>query len=68
MGTIIVNILVSALPKILPPKYNRAKNNKKRIEKGIFLQFKIVRIKQNKEITTIIPFKGNRKSLDGFSN
>ncbi len=59
MGTITVNIRISALTNILPPKYSKEKNNKNRIGKIIFRQLKKVGIKQNIENTTMNPFNGN---------
>ena len=68
IGTIIVNIRVSALPKTLPPRYKKVKNNRKRTEKSVFRQFERVTIKQKQQNTAIKPFNGNLKSFEGFSN
>jgi hypothetical protein len=66
MGTTIVNILVSALPKMLPPRYKKQKDNRKRRGKIIFRQFKKVGMRQNSMSTSIIPLKGNLKRVCGF--
>lgn len=55
MGTITVNIRIFALTNILPSKYSKTKNNKKRIGKIIFRQFINVGIRQNNINTTMIP-------------
>ena len=57
-GTIKVNILVSALPSRLPPRYIKANNSINRIEKLIFFQLAIAGILQNNINNTIVPLKG----------
>jgi hypothetical protein len=66
IGTAMVNILVSALPSRLPPKYKNVKNNKNLIANGIFLQLIIVGIRQNSAKTISVPFIGNLFSVLGF--
>ena len=68
IGTIIVNILVSALPKTLPPRYKNAKNNKNFNEKFIFFQLIVIGIIENNKKNMIRPLKGNLNNVPGFSS
>jgi hypothetical protein len=65
MGIITVNILVSALPVILPAMYRPTIKIENLIEKGILFQLIIVgKILINKK-TIIIPLYGNLSKVPG---
>ena len=66
MGTTIVNIRLSALPKIVPPKYSKIKRSVNRTGKITFRQCINVGMRLNKENTTVIPLRGNLIRVVGF--